>query len=576
MSKTDTLLEVSNISIEFFKEGRWKSVVNDVNFSLNKGETIGIVGESGSGKTVSAFAILQLLPPNISRISSGKILFSTGDNKSVDLSKLSEKEMLKWRGGKIGMIFQEPMTSLNPVHTCGQQVEEVLQIHSKLRGKELKNRCIELLSEVKLPRINEIYKTYPHQRSGGQRQRVMIAMAIACEPLLLSADEPTTALDVTVQKEILLLLNELRKKYQMSMLFISHDLGVVSSVCDRVAVMYKGSIVEEGPSKKIFLHPTHPYTKGLVACKPDIAHRPDKLPVISDFIHSSPNVSVLINKEATIEERVKRLEKLYSGERIMSVEEVNTWIPVKKNLLGKPQAFLKAVNGVSFDIFEGETLGLVGESGCGKTTLGRTILRLTPMHSGKIIYKGGDISILSAHEMRNLRKDIQIIFQDPYSSLNPRIRIGKAITEPMLVHGIGNSHRERKEKAMQLLERVGLERNHYDRYPHEFSGGQRQRICIARSLSVEPKLIICDESVSALDVSVQATVLNLLNELKREFNLTYLFISHDLSVVKFMADRIMVMKAGKIIEEQEADAMFLAPQTDYTRELLGSIRMISD
>ncbi len=567
------LLEVKNLSIDFYKQDQWRPVVKTISFQLKKGETMGIVGESGSGKSVTAFAILQLLPTNISRIASGEILFNH-ENKIIDLSKLSEKEMLMFRGGKISIIFQEPMTSLNPVHTCGQQVEEVLRIHTKLKGKQIKDRCIALFTEVKLPRVEEIYHCYPHQLSGGQRQRVMIAMAIACEPLLLIADEPTTALDVTVQKEIMQLLDELRNKYQMSMIFISHDLAVVASVCDRVAVMYQGIIVEEGSANEIFRRPSHPYTQGLVACKPDIAHRPLKLPVITDFLNPEMAHWKLDKTEQSMEERKKRLETLFSGEKILSVQEVKTWIPIKKNLLGKPLAFLKAVDGVSFDIYKGETLGLVGESGCGKTTLGRTLLRLTQIHSGSVFYKGVDITSLSSIQLRNLRKDIQIIFQDPYSSLNPRIRIGKAIMEPMKVHGIGKNTQDRKERVMLLLEKVGLERTHFDRYPHEFSGGQRQRICIARSLALEPRLIICDESVSALDVSVQATVLNLLNDLKREFKLTYLFITHDLSVVKFMADRIMVMKSGKVIEIEEADALFSNPQTNYTKELIGSIKEI--
>ena len=476
--------------------------------------------------------------------------------------------MRSYRGKDIAMIFQEPMTSLNPVFTCGNQVTEAILLHQKSSVKEAKEKAIQLFNEVQLPRPEAIFDAYPHQLSGGQKQRVMIAMALSCEPSVLIADEPTTALDVTVQKTILELISSIQKKRNMGVIFITHDLGVVAEIADRAIVMRQGEIVEENSVKNIFQNPQHPYTKGLLACKPPLDKRFEKLPTVSDFLDNKIFHAI----EISAEQRKIKHAALYSTSPIMKVNGLKTYFPLKKNWLGKTTEYVKAVDDVSFDVYKGETLGLVGESGCGKTTIGRTILRLADATAGEVIYKGSDLQKLSNSEMLPLRRKMQIIFQDPYSSLNPRIPIGKAIMEPMTVHGILQSKKEREEYVVNLLEKVSLKADHFYRYPHEFSGGQRQRICIARALALQPEFLICDESVSSLDVSVQAQVLNLLNDLKREFALTYIFISHDLSVVKFMCDRMIVMnKSGKIERMDEADAIYLDPQTEYTRSLIDAI-----
>lgn len=643
MSK-EPILEVRNLVTEFVSEGVVTKAVNDVSFVLHKGETIGIVGESGSGKSVTSLSVMRLIPDPPGRIVGGEIFYH-GKDGVVDLLHVREKEMRGYRGNEIAMIFQEPMTSLNPVYKCGWQVMEAILQHDKdalpkswnwifrntnitiilgllaslfimtmsfmmdtlmlnmvlqlligsgiitllvlktvANQKARKNahfKVIKLFEQVKLPSPERIFNSYPHQLSGGQKQRVMIAMAMSCNPQILIADEPTTALDVTVQKTILDLMNDLQEQHNMGIMFITHDLGVIAELADHVLVMYKGKIVEQGSVYDIFNNPQHPYTKGLLACRPKLGQRMKKLPVVSDFMRTDENdeisetnvtVEQLLNRfREDPEERKIHLENLYKNKPILSVKNLCTWFPNARSITGRAIDYVKAVDDVTFDVYPGETLGLVGESGCGKTTLGRTIIRLVDAHSGQITFNGKDITTLSPNEMRPIRKDIQIIFQDPYSSLNPRMTIGEAIMEPMRVHGILDSDNSRKNKVVELLERVNMKAAHFSRYPHEFSGGQRQRICIARALALQPKFIICDESVSALDVSVQAQVLNLLNELKQEFGFTYIFISHDLSVVKFMSDRMIVMNKGKIEEMDFAERIYAEPKTFYTQTLINAI-----
>ncbi|MCX6294921.1 MAG: ABC transporter ATP-binding protein [Bacteroidetes bacterium] len=580
MSK-EILLEVKNLVTEFRTEEETVKAVNDISFSLSKGETIGIVGESGSGKSVTALSVMRLIPNPPGKITGGEIIYHSKTKGPVDIVKISEKEMRELRGNEIAMIFQEPMTSLNPVYTCGDQVMEAILLHQKVSKKIAKERTIDLFKEVQLPRPEAIFDSYPHQISGGQKQRVMIAMAMSCQPNILIADEPTTALDVTVQATILDLMLKLQREHDMGIMFITHDLGVIAELADKVVVMYKGKIVEQGSVLEIFSNPRHPYTKGLLACRPPLNKRLHWLPTVSDFMQtndmgemneSRQSVSEVTEKlVVSKEEREDYHKKIYAKDPILQIRNVKTHFPVNKGLFGKAKDLVRAVDDVSFDVFPGETLGLVGESGCGKTTLGRTILRLVEPTSGEIIFTGINITKLDSKSLRSLRRDIQIIFQDPYSSLNPRTTIGQAIMEPMQVHNILENDRARKQHVIELLQRVNMNESHFYRYPHEFSGGQRQRICIARALALRPKFIICDESVSALDVSVQAQVLNLLNELKREFDFTYIFISHDLSVVKFMSDRMVVMNKGKIEEMGDADDIYNHPQTEYTKNLINSI-----
>jgi peptide/nickel transport system ATP-binding protein len=579
MSKA--LLEFKNLVTEFETEGKTLKAVNDVSFTLNKGETIGIVGESGSGKSVTSLSSMRLIPNPPGRISNGKIIFHQKDNSKVDLVQINEKEMRGFRGNELAMIFQEPMTSLNPVFTCGDQVMEAIMLHQNISKEQAKTLTINLFEEVKLPDPERIFNTYPHQISGGQKQRVMIAMAMSCKPSVLIADEPTTALDVTVQKTILELMKALQKEHDMGILFITHDLGVIAELADKVVVMYKGNIVEQGTVWDIFNNPKHPYTKGLLACRPPLDKRYTFLPTVSDFMRSDENGKIITNdisveeftKDLVISEetRKERIEKLYKQEPILQIKNLKTHFPIRNGFFGGITNYVKAVDDITFDVYPGETLGLVGESGCGKTTTGRTILRLNEPTSGKMIYKGRDIASFDEKELREFRKEVQIIFQDPYSSLNPRMTIGNAIMEPMQVHGILENDIERKKRVEELLEKVSLGADHFNRYPHEFSGGQRQRIGIARALAVNPKFIICDESVSALDVSVQAQVLNLLNELKEEYGLTYIFISHDLSVVKYMSDKMVVMQNGKIEEMGESDQIYKNPITAYTKRLIEAI-----
>ena len=571
-------LRIEDFSLELKNDEEWKPILHHVSLRLEHGRTLGIVGESGSGKSVTALSVMQLIKPEIVKVTGGKILFTDSrTEKDVDMLKLSEKELRSMRGNRIAMIFQEPMTSLNPVIRCGDQIMENLLLHTSLTKQQAKERVVELFKEVMLPRPDKIFSSYPHELSGGQKQRVMIAMAISCNPDILIADEPTTALDVTVQKGILELLKKLQKTYGMSVIFITHDLGVVAQIADEVTVLFKGNVVESGSVKDIFTNPKHPYTQGLLACRPSLDKRLAKLPTVSDFLEAHENGQADLQTtfvEVTDADRAARHQQLYQGEPLIRLEKLCKRYPLRREHLFAKREYVYALRDVSLDIYEGETLGLVGESGCGKTTLGRTLLRLIEPDGGHIFYKGQDITRIPTRQMRKLRKDLQIILQDPYSSLNQRLTVGDAIMEPMQVHHLLANNKERRQRAIELLERVGLNESHFYRYPHEFSGGQRQRISIARALAVNPRFIICDESVSALDVSVQAQVLNLLNELKQEFKFTYIFISHDLSVVKFMSDRMAVMQNGEIVEMNEADAVYRNPQTDYTRKLIDAIPVI--
>jgi len=579
------LLQIKGLSVDFETEYGSTSAVKNVSFEINKKEIVSIVGESGSGKSVTALSILQLLQSPPAKYTSGEILFSKKENKQTDLLKLSDQQMRDIRGNEIAMIFQEPMTSLNPVQTCGSQVMEAIQLHEKKNKIAAKKKTIELFKQVKLPDSVNILNRYPHQLSGGQKQRVMIAMAMSCNPSILIADEPTTALDVTVQKTILQLIKNLQQQHEMGVIYITHDLGLVAEIADKVIVMYKGSVVEAGSVKDIFLNAQHPYTKALLACRPVLHSKGKRLPVVSDFLHEEKVNSQwsIVNSQ---EEKFKlitsnlppgqagiehRTSDIQSSKPILRVNNLKVYFPVRKNFFGKTLSEFKAVDDVSFEIMKGETVGLVGESGCGKTTLGRALIRLIEPTGGNILFDGKDIAHIEKKEMRRMRKDIQIIFQDPYGSLNPRITIGSAIQEPMKIHGLLQNNKQRRDKVMELLEKVNLKPEHFNRYPHEFSGGQRQRICIARALGLNPEFLICDESVSALDVSVQAQVLNLLNDLKKEFGFTSIFISHDLSVVRYISDRIMVMNKGKIEETGTADEVYFHPKNDYTKKLIASI-----
>jgi peptide/nickel transport system ATP-binding protein len=557
------LLSIENLSIDFIAPRHTTHAVKDVSLSVNRGEILALVGESGSGKSVTSLSILQLLPQPPALYSSGQIIFSENGMDTTELLKASSKELQKIRGHKIAMIFQEPMTSLNPVINCGKQVMETILVHKKFSTAAAKKQAIEWFEKVKLPEPAKLFNRYPHQLSGGQKQRVMIAMAMCCSPSLLICDEPTTALDVTVQKTILELIKELQQQENMGVIFITHDLGVVAEIADRVAIMYKGEIIEQNNKDAVFKNPQHPYTKALIACRPALHPKGEPLPTVSDFLNPSAD---------TIKKENKPFSKMEaSSEPIMKVKDLVVRFAGKKNMFGKTTGFFTAVDRVSFDIFSGETLGLVGESGCGKTTLGRTLLRLIEPDAGKIIYNGSDITRLSKTQTKELRKEVQLVFQDPYSSLNPRLTIGSAIAEPMKIAGIEQSSKQRKKKVAELLERVNLSPTMTSRYPHEFSGGQRQRIVIARALALDPGFLVCDESVSALDVSVQAQILNLLNELKRELGLTMLFISHDLSVVRYICDRIMVMNQGRIVESGTANEVCDRPQSGYTKKLIAAI-----
>jgi peptide/nickel transport system ATP-binding protein len=551
------ILDVKGLSVGFRYGEKIVPAVNGVSFSLYANETLALVGESGSGKSVTALSVMRLVPDHAAKVEAVCMKFRKHDGEWTDLLNLTETELREIRGRNISMVFQEPMTSLNPVLTCGDQVSEVLITHLDCKKSQARVTTLELFREVRLPDPERIFNSYPHELSGGQKQRVMISMAISCNPSVLIADEPTTALDVTVQKTILQLLKQIQNKRGMSILFITHDLGLVSGFADRVMVMHQGQIVEKGTVAGVFTQAVHPYTRGLLACRPPLGVRLRRLPTMNDFTDGKETIPHDI---ISPEERQKNLSHIYSVDPVLRIQD-----------LVKTFSSIKAVDKVSFHLFPGETLGIAGESGSGKTSLARVVLELIPADSGKIFFRDTDITLLSRKKMKDLRKHLQIIFQDPFSSLNPRMTVGNAIQEPMKVHHLHGNEKARLGKAVGLLERVGLNADHMHRYPHELSGGQRQRVCIARALAVEPQLIICDESVSALDVSVQAQVLNLLNELKNELKLTYIFISHDLSVVRYMSDRLIIMKEGKIIETGETDQIFTHPENEYTRDLIEAI-----
>ena len=566
---SEPLLSIKNLKVALKHESQWVEAVHGIDLDVTAGRTLGLVGESGSGKSVSSLAVMRLLNERVSRIEADSIRL-----EGEEIKDYIESQMAEVRGKRIAMIFQEPMTSLNPVYKCGFQVSEMILQHEPVSRNLARERAIDLFKQVMLPRPEAIYDSYPHELSGGQKQRVMIAMAIACHPQLLIADEPTTALDVTVQLEILKLLRKLQAETGMGMIFITHDLGVVAEIADDVAVMHNGEILERGTVNDIMKHPQHPYTQGLLACRPPMDVRLKRLPIVKEFLDGQwqgGKEQILRDLQITDEERQAHLKQLYNRQPLLKVEHLQTWYPLRKGVFSRIYGHVKAVDDVSLEVYEGETLGLVGESGCGKTTLGRSILRLAEPTGGKVWFDGVEVTALKGQALRDFRKQAQIVFQDPYSSLNPRITIGEAIAEPMRVHGIETDKAQCRSKVCDLLEQVGLKAEHYDRYPHEFSGGQRQRICIARALAVDPRLVICDESVSALDVSVQAQVLNLLNRLKAERGLTYIFISHDLSVVRFMSDRVVVMYNGKPVEINEADALFEHPLNAYTKKLIDAL-----
>ena len=602
MSKT--LLDVADLTTVFENSNQKVTAVNHVSISVGRGKTLGVVGESGSGKSVTAMSILRLVSAS-GKIESGSITLSI-DDTSMDLLKISEPKLRKIRGGRIAMIFQEPMTSLNPVYTAGYQVMEAILLHQKIGKEEARRKTIELFHEVGIPNPSERIHMYPHEMSGGQRQRVMIAMALSCSPDLLIADEPTTALDVTIQAQILNLLRALCVNRNMGMIFITHDLGVIAEIADDVAVMYRGKVVEHSDVLSIFSKCKHPYTRSLLLCRPTLNGNMRRLPTVSDFMETelqNDGSEKIFEKDISeaglrnVEENgrgrhlypIKRLAELgysqssekrdegitYADEAespLVRVKELKVHFPIRRGIFSRISQYVEAVDGVTFDVYRGQTLGLVGESGCGKTTIGRCLMRLINPTSGTVMFGGVDISTMSQAKLRPYRKRFQIIFQDPYGSLNPRKTIEEIITEPMRFHGIGVSRKDWQERALGLLEKVGLPGMQFlKRYPHEFSGGQRQRVCIARALAVNPELIICDEAVSALDVSVQAQVLNLLKDLQAELGLTYIFISHDLSVVKFMSDMMAVMKSGKFVEFGPSERIYENPKKEYTKALIRSI-----
>ena len=615
-----TLLTVQDLTIDFRSRRSNSRAVAGVSFEVNRGEVVAIVGESGSGKSVTSLALLGLLAKPAAHIASGTARFASEKLGDVDLLQLSETELQRVRGNDISMIFQEPMTSLNPVLTCGSQVVEALRLHTTLSKAEAEARTIALFAEAQLPRPAAIFKSYPHEISGGQKQRVMIAMAMACRPALLIADEPTTALDVTVQARILDLIRNLRRDYGTAVLFITHDLGVVAEIADRILVMYQGRVVEQGTVLDIFTRPQHPYTRGLLACRPRLSIGKARLPVVSDFMVVDAIGNLVARPETTETGVPTQLQPEFEtskpfpveqkagstldynlkpqlgdsvsdshpaapsgaddprqelgatgGPALLQVENLRVYFPIRKGFFTRQTEFVKAVDDVSFTIYPGETVGLVGESGCGKTTLGRALLRLTEPTSGRILFEGTDLARLPAGELRHRRREFQLVFQDPYAALNPMLTVGEAILEPLRVHNVGGTRAEQKARVRELLRTVGLSDDAEQRYPHEFSGGQRQRVCIARALALRPKLIVCDESVSALDVSVQAQVLNLLNDLKRELGITYLFITHDLSVARFMSDRLLVMSQGRLVESGPAAQVYAHPQNPYTQQLLAAI-----
>ncbi|MEN8423570.1 ABC transporter ATP-binding protein [Acinetobacter junii] len=560
------LLKVENLEVSFKSESKqWIKTVKGISFNIPKNKTVALVGESGSGKSVTSLAVMGLLPKGQSQISEqSQIRF-----EDKDLLNLSVAELRNICGKDIAMIFQEPMSSLNPVFTVGDQIAEVLRIHLGMGRKQARARVLELLKEVGIPSPDTKIDAYPSQLSGGQQQRVMIAMAIACEPKLLIADEPTTALDVTIQKQIIDLLESLRQRREMSMLFITHDLALVGEIADEVIVMRHGEIRESGDAQQVLEQPNDVYTRALLHCRPQLSSRPYRLPVTSDFMKQENGQLIEAINLSTfhLQERSRGL----TGDEsiILDVQNLKKSFYSRKGLWGRDE--FQAVKGVSFKLAKGKTLGLVGESGSGKTTIGLLLMRLHEATGGQAFIDGKDILAMSEKEFALYQRKIQIIFQNPYASLNPRFTIGQILLEPMRIHGIGQNDQERKKIALELLERVSLPVEAYDRYPHEFSGGQRQRIAIARCLTLKPEILICDESVSALDVSVQAQVLNLLQDLQDEFGLSYIFISHDLSVVKYISDQVMVMNHGEVVEIANSDELYLNPQHEYTQKLLKAI-----
>ena len=590
------VIDIQNLKTYFHTDRGVVKAVDDISFQIKPGHTLGVVGESGSGKSVTSLTIMRLLAAT-AQVHDGTISFV-----GKDLINLPETEMRHIRGSEISMIFQEPMSSLNPVHKVGHQVMEAIMAHQEVDRAKAMQRTVELFEEVGIPDAEARIHYYPHQMSGGQKQRVMIAMALSCNPRLLIADEPTTALDVTIQKQILDLIRDLRDQRDMAVLFITHDLGVIAEIADDVVVMYRGKVVEQGDVLSVYRNPQHPYTKGLLSCRARLDTEFKRLPTVSDFMETEElddGTVQIAPKEVTDQQMdffksygrnrllhpQSELEQLgyqdaaaaYGADAsyvplgtppLLSVRDLEVHFPVKKGLLMRVVDHVKAVDGVSFDIYPGQTLGLVGESGCGKTTTGRALTRLVRPTAGTMIYHGEAIHSLRGEALQHFRSKVQIIFQDPYGSMNPRMTVQTALTEPMAIHGIGTSKRDRIDIAANLLEEVGMLPEHLSRYPHEFSGGQRQRICIARALSVEPEFIVCDESVSALDVSIQAQVLNLLNDLQERRNLTYIFISHDLSVVKFMSDMMAVMNHGKFVEFGPSESIYATPREEYTRRLI--------
>jgi len=595
------LLDVQGLKTYFHSDHTLVKAVDDISLTIAPGKTLGLVGESGSGKSVTSLTIMRLLPDIGAEIAGGKISFL-----GKDLVRLPSADMRHLRGKDISMIFQEPGTSLNPLYRVGWQVGEAIRLHEKVSREAARQRTIQLFREVGIPEPEQRIDRFPHELSGGQKQRVMIAMALCCNPKLLIADEPTTALDVTIQKQILDLIRKLQIERQMAVLFITHDLGVISEIADHVAVMYRGKIVEYNSALEIFRNPQHPYTKGLLACRPRLDTSRRRLPTVADYmdVTTGADGQIMIVEKVLPPKRLAEIEGRGRGRLLhpqvespavehkrpapgevqyvpagttplLSVRDLKIHFPIKKGFFRRVVGHVKAVDGISFDVYRGQTLGLVGESGCGKTTTGRAIMRLIPITAGEIRFEDKDWAKISGTALRQARRAIQIVFQDPYSSLNPRLTIEAMLTEAMTVHRLGTSYRDRRDRAARLLEEVGMLPEHLRRYPHEFSGGQRQRLCIARSLSVEPEFLICDESVSALDVSVQAQVLNLLKDLQEKRGLTYIFISHDLSVVKFMSDMMAVMNAGKIVEFGPSEEIYAAPQEEYTRKLIASIPQVS-
>jgi peptide/nickel transport system ATP-binding protein len=592
------LLEIDGLKTYFRTEAGTVKAVDDLSVKIRLGETLGLVGESGSGKSVTSLTIMRLLPDVSATIAGGRISFL-----GRDLVQLPRSAMPAIRGKDIAMIFQEPGTSLNPVYRVGDQVAEAVLLHEKVTRAQARQRALDLFREVGIPDPEMSLDKYPHEMSGGQKQRVMIAMALSCNPKLLIADEPTTALDVTIQAQILALIRKLRDERGMAILFITHDLGVIAEIADEVAVMYRGKLVEYNTARNIFANPQHPYTKGLLACRPRLQTTRRRLPTVADFMTSTidDDGRLIITEKQLSPERLAEIEGRGRGrllhprpepdaagaanqspstlvsyvsanqQPLLQVKNLQVYYPIKKGLLRRTVSHVKAVDGISFEVYKGQTLGLVGESGCGKTTTGRAILRLVRMTGGSVMFEGLDWAHLQGAALRRERRRMQIIFQDPYSSLNPRMTVEAMLTEAMSVHRLGSSSHDRRDRSANLLEEVGLLAEHLQRYPHEFSGGQRQRLCIARALAVEPDFLICDESVSALDVSVQAQVLNLLKDLQEKRGLTYIFISHDLSVVKFMSDMMAVMNAGKIVEFGPSDEIYANPQNEYTQRLIAAI-----